>query len=156
MSRAEAITLIIAGYGAVLSSITMVRQIIAGRVRLKLRVDRDMLLSGDPRYSGMTLVILKVINVGHRPITITHTGAKCLYPTNPFMLTDNQPALAREIKEGEYIVSILNQNDADLPSVDYWQVIDSRGKIHKLREASWFAHLKSQLKWKRAARSARS
>jgi|GEM_PF-5748667 hypothetical protein len=50
MKRSEIITLIIAGYGAVLSTITILRQYFGDRVKVKLSVKRNMQMAGDPRY----------------------------------------------------------------------------------------------------------
>ena len=150
MTTSEKVTAVIAVYGAVLSTITVARQLVTERARIKITVSRDMMVHGDPRYEGMTLIILKVINIGRRPVTITHTGAWCLYPKNPFMCTDSQPPLAHEIQEGEAITSILDQGTVDTEAIDYWQAIDSAGKIYKLRAATRIEHWKSRVQWRLA------
>jgi len=148
MTTAETVTAIVAAYGAVLSTVAVARQIITERVSIKITAHRDMMTHGDPRHDGTTLIILKVVNKGRRPVTITHTGAWCLYPTQPFMCGDNEPLLAHEIKEGEGITSYMNQSDTDITTIDFWQAIDSTGRIYKLREASWLKHWKSVLQWR--------
>ena len=152
MTTADKVTAIIAAYGAVVSTIAVVKQFISGRVSLKITVSPNMVIYGAPRYEGMTLIVMKVVNMGSRPVTITHTGAWGLYPNQPFIITDNEPPLAREIKEGECITSMVDQADTDVKTIDYWQAIDSTGRVYKLRQASWFSHWKSNRQQKRAAK----
>jgi hypothetical protein len=152
MTTTETVTAIIAGYGAVLSTVAIVTQIANDRVKLKLVVSWNMKIVGDPDYEGMTLIVLKVTNTGHRPVTITHIGAWLLYPENPFIMTDTHPPLSHTIKEGEFITSIMNQASTDCATIDYWNVIDSTGRVYKLRETSWVRHFKSAIQWKLAKR----
>ncbi|MGA3081721.1 MAG: hypothetical protein ABSD44_10110 [Terracidiphilus sp.] len=141
----EKVTAIIAVYGAVLSTVAVAKQLISERVSIKITALRDMMTHGDPRHDGTTLIILRVTNKGRRPVTITHTGARSLYPGESFMCGDNEPLLAHEIKEGECITSYMNQSDTDITTIDFWQAIDSTGRVYKLREASWLKHWKSVL-----------
>jgi hypothetical protein len=65
-------------YGAVLSTLTATAQIVSflrDRANVKVTYQRDMEMIGDPSYKGMTLTILKAVNVGRRPVTITGMGA---------------------------------------------------------------------------------
>ena len=80
MTTADKVTAIIAAYGALVSTIAIVKQFISERVSLKITVSPNMVVHGDPRYKGMTLIVMKVVNKGHRPVTITNTGACGLYP----------------------------------------------------------------------------
>jgi hypothetical protein len=153
MTTAETVTAIIAAYGAVVSTIAVARQLIRERVSLKMTVGLNMETHGDPRHDGTTLIILKVVNKGRRPVTITHTGAWCLYPTQPFVCMDTQPELAHEIKEGEYIMTFLSQSDVDVATIDFWQAIDSTGRAYKLRQASWLKHWRSERQRKQAHRA---
>jgi hypothetical protein len=152
MTTADKVTAIIAAYGAVVSTIAVVKQLISERVSLKITVSPNMVIHGDPCYRGMTLIVMKVVNKGHRAVTITHTGAWGLYPNQSFIITDNHPPLACEIKEGEYITSMVDQANTDIQTIDYWQAIDSTGKVYKLRQTSWFKHWKSARLQKRAAK----
>jgi len=152
MTTADKVTATIAAYRAVVSTIAVVKQFISERVRLKITVSPNMALHGDPRYEGMTLIVMKVVNQGHRPVTITHTGAEGLYPNRSFIITGNHPPLACEIKEGGYITGVVDQAHTDVQTIDYWRAIDSTGRVYKLRQASWFKHWKSARLQKRAAR----
>jgi hypothetical protein len=149
MKTTEILTAIVAVYGAILSTIAIVNQILGDRAKVKVTVGRDMEIVGDARYHGMTLTILTVTNVSRRPVTITTFGANRLYPKKNFVAIDSRPPLPCEITEGKYITSFMDQTDMDFPSIDRWVAWDSHGRIHKLQEASWFKHWKSvfQRKW---------
>ncbi len=149
MKRSEIVTALVAVYGAVLSTIAIVKQLVSDRVKVKLTVSRNMEMVGDPRYDGMTLTILKVTNVGRRPVTITTFGAIRLYPNTNFVAVDSRPQLPHEITEGKFITSIWDQADLDFSTIDYWAAWDSHGRVHNLREASWFKHWKSTFQLKR-------
>lgn len=139
-------------YGALLSTIAIVRQHLSDQVKVKLTVSRGMRIIHDPRYSGVTLTILQVTNVGHRPVTITSFGAIGLYPNLNSALADSQPQLPCEISEGQFIKSNMDQADIDLSTVDYWVARDSHGRVHKLQEASRFKHWKSTFQLRRSFR----
>jgi hypothetical protein len=152
MKASEIITAIIAVYGAVLSTIAIVRQFFSDRVKVKLTVSRDMQILNDPRYHRKTLTILQVTNVSRRPITITTIGANGLYPHLNFVVPDSQPRLPCEITEGKFVKGIINQAGLDFSTIDYWGAWDSHGRVHKLREASWAKHWKSRFQRKRSFR----
>lgn len=156
MKPSEIITAVIAVYGAVLSTIAIVRQLLGDRVKIKLTVRRNMEIVGDPRYTGKTLTIIKVTNIGRRPVVITTFGAMPLYPyTTGLAVVDSQPQLPREITEGQYIQSFWDQADLDFSTIDYWAAWDSHDRVYKLKEASWLKHLKSSIRRKRDARRKR-
>jgi hypothetical protein len=156
MKTSEIITAIIAVYGAVLSTIAIVRQFVSDRVKVKLTVRRNMQMVGDPRYTGMTLTILQVTNLGRRPVTITTFGAIRLCPNTNLVAVDTQPELPCEITEGKYITSIWPQADIDFSTIDYWAAWDSHGRVHKLQESSWFKHWQSRIRLKRSFRTRRT
>jgi hypothetical protein len=150
MKTSEVVTMIVAVYGAVLSTIAIGKQLVSDRVRIRLTVRRNMEIVGDPRYEGMTLTILEATNVGHRPITITSSGAIRLYPKKAFVAVDTTPQLPCEITGGKFITTVLDEADIDFSAIDYWFVYDSHGRTHKLQEASWIKHWKSMIQRKRA------
>lgn len=154
MKASEIITAVVALYGAVLSTVALAKQLASDRISVTLKVKPGMQISGDPRYSEMTLIILEVINRGRRPVTIIGCGAVCLYPTNNFITVDNEPPLPCELTEGKYITAILDQADTDASTVDYWEARDSSGRMYRLRQASWFKHWKSSLQRTLSRRSA--
>ena len=156
MKESEIITAVIAVYGAVLSTIAIIRQWGADRAKIKFSVKRNMKIVGDPKYRGVTLTVLTVTNVGHRPVTITSFGAIGLYPQKSLAAVDTQPQLPKEITEGQYITSNWPQDEIDFSTIDYWAAWDSHGRVHKLREASRFEHWKSIHQQKREWRKKKS
>lgn len=156
MARSEIITTIIAVYGAILSTIAIVRQLVADRAKIRLTVRRNMQMVGDPRYEGMTLIIIQVTNAARRPVTITTFGTMPLYPNKGLVAIDTRPQLPCEITEGKYVESYWGQADIDFSTIDYWAAWDSQGRVYKLREASWFKHLKSKVQLNRSFRKKKS
>ena len=143
MKKSEIITAVIAIYGAVLSTTAILRQYLSDRVKVRFTVGKNMQIVGDPRYRGMALTVLTVTNVGKRPVTITTFGAISLHPHHNFVAVDTAPQLPCELTEGEFVTSKWDQADLNFLTIDYWAAWDSRGKVHKLREASRFKHWKS-------------
>jgi hypothetical protein len=134
MTKSQIITLIIAAYGAVLSTIAIATQYLSDRVKVKLKVMRNMKTHNAPEYEGMTIVTVDVVNIGRRPATIVKVGATGLYPRLHFVAMDTKPRLPYEITEGQYTTTILNQG--------------SHGRKYKLQQASLFRHWKSRIQFK--------
>jgi len=152
MPRSEIITSIIAAYGAVLSTIAIARQYLSDRVKVKLKVMRNMKTHNAPDYDGMTIVTVDVVNIGRRPVTIVKVGATGLYPRLHFVAMDTKPTLPYEITEGQYTTTIMNQAEINLPTIDYWVALDSHGRKYKQQEASLFRHWRSRIQFKWSSR----
>lgn len=150
MKSSEIVTAIVAIYGAVLSTIIAVRQVLGERVHVKLTVKRNMKMVGDPRHRDQTLTILTVTNIGRRPVTITSFGAVRLHPNTGLVAIDTQPPLPCEVTEGRYVTSIWPQAELDFSTIDYWAAWDSHGRMHRLQEAPWLKHWKSIRQLKRS------
>lgn len=148
MNKSQIITALIAVYGAVLSTVTILRQYFSDRVKVKVTVRKNMMMVGDPRYKGMTLTVLTVTNVGKRPVTITTFGAIGLHPHRSLVAVDTHPLTPCELTEGKFVTSQLDQSDLDFSTIDHWAAWDSHGRVYKLREASRFKHWKSALQQK--------
>jgi hypothetical protein len=149
MNKSQITTAIIAIYGAVLSTITILRQYFGDRVKVRVTVRKNMQMVGDPRYKGMTLTVQTVTNVGKRPVTITTFGAIGLHPHRSLVAVDTNPRTPCELTEGKYVTSQLDQSDLDFSTIDYWAAWDSHGRVYELREASRLQHWKSVWQQKR-------
>jgi hypothetical protein len=152
MKKSEIITLIMAGYGAVLSTIAILRQYFADRTKVRVTVRSNMEMVGDPRYAGKSLIIMEVINLGRRPVQIRTAGAMRLHPNTNLVFPDTRPALPCELTEGKYVTVVVDQEGVDFSTIDYWAAWDSHDRLHQKREASWFSHVKSRLQQKWAFR----
>src|SRR5258708_4768372 len=90
---------VVAAYAAVVSTITGAVQVVnyfRDRAHIVIRVQRDMEMIGDPRYKGISLTIMNVVNAGRRPITITSVGAYRLSPHRPFDISDDKRSVRRK------------------------------------------------------------
>ncbi len=152
MKKSEIITAIIAIYGAVLSTITILRQYFGDRIKVIVTIGKNRQIVGDPRYQNMVLTMITITNIGKRPVTITTFGAIGLHPHRNMVAVDTRPVLPCELTEGKYVTSVWGQNNLDFSTIDYWAAWDSRGKMHKVREASRLKHMKSviqqRLEWR--------
>jgi hypothetical protein len=146
------LTAILAVYGAVLSTVAILRQLFSDRVKVKLTVRKNREMVGHPKYKGATLVEVKITNIGHQPVTIVSFGAIGLYPHHSLAGIDSQPQLPCEIREGQFISSFWDQAGLDFSKIDYWVVCDSYDHTYKLREASIFKHWKSAFQQRKAFR----
>jgi peptidoglycan/LPS O-acetylase OafA/YrhL len=107
---------VVAVYAAVVSTITGSVQLwhfFRDRARIKLTVQRNMEIVGDPRYARKSLTIVRVANQGRRPVTITTVGAYNLFPDNPFIIPECNPALPHELTEGKSLMAIIPSCDLD-------------------------------------------
>lgn len=87
-------TLIVAIYAAVVSTVTGLVQLLNYRRdqdKIKITVQKDLQIYGDPRYANKTLTIVKVVNAGRRPVTITSIGVECLFPNPHGVFPEHQP-----------------------------------------------------------------
>jgi hypothetical protein len=145
---------ILALYGAVLSTITAVVQILnhfRDRVKVALTVRRDMKSLGmGQQFANMTMVIITATNVGRRPVTITGFAASLLFgkhKDSDWYLPDVRPPLPYEITEGKYVAAFLNQANVDFDAIDHWYAWDSTGREFHLNVARW--HQRRLSKWRR-------
>ena len=93
MLASLSLTTILAVYGAVLSTIAILRQFIGDRIKVKLTVRTNRQIVGHPKYRGIDLTEVKITNVGRRPVTIVSFGAIGLYPNLSLAGIDSQPQL---------------------------------------------------------------
>jgi hypothetical protein len=128
-------------YGAVLSTITAAVQIIThfrDRAHLRIRVQHNMEIIGDPRYANMTLTIMYVVNAGRRSVTITGVGAYRLSPHNPFVIPDTRPQCPCELTEGKQLTAMVDQRDLDLSLMESWEAYTSTGRTYRLSVIPWY------------------
>jgi len=126
-------------YGAILATITasiQTRNYFRDRVRVRISVQPDMAVFGDP--NNMTFTMVQVANAGRRPLTITAVGAFCLHPNQCWAFVDIAPRLPYELNEGQYLQAKVDQEGLDFAVIEYWYAIDALGRKHKLRAAPWY------------------
>jgi hypothetical protein len=149
---------VVAAYAAVVSTITGAVQLtsfLRDRARVKVTVQNNMQIMGDPRYAGKTLTIVRVINSGRRPVTITTVGAQCLYPHNHIVLPNCVPQLPHELTEGKHLMAIMEPTGFDFSRLDLWEAYDAVGRAYRLHVASWYQRKLSHFRWRREWRRKR-
>jgi hypothetical protein len=159
VSTLQIITVAVAVYAAVVATITGMVQIFnyrRDRARIKVTVGHNTQIWGDARYMGKTLTIVKVLNEGRRPVTITTVGARRLYPNTHFVIVECQPSLPYELTEGKSLMAILPSDDMDdFSTIESWEAVDAVGRTYRLHIASWYSraisHARLRREWRRSA-----
>lgn len=128
-------TIIIAIYGAVLSTITAAIQLSShfrDRAKIRLKMRKNMATVGMGRgYAGMTMVIITATNVGRRPVTIAGFAAELLYGKQEYdawYLQDVKPPLPCEITEGHEVSAFVNQKNVSFDVIASWYAWDTTGR----------------------------
>jgi hypothetical protein len=138
MSKFELLTLIVAGYGALLSSILAVLEFIKNK--RKLRVSCTV-------WPLSSLLVIHAVNIGHRPVIINNLGFEISNGHNldaPFDIFDDpfKPVLPKKLKDGEDFAysfhfdelqdGLKGEND---PKVKYTKifVMDSESHYYKAK-----------------------
>jgi hypothetical protein len=148
-------TIAVAIYGAILSTLTAVVQVInhlRDRAKVQLKVRKNMRSPNmGRRYDGMTMVIISATNVGRRPVTMTGFAMRPLTKKGEkvidFYLPDVHPPTPCEITEGKYVGAFVNQETLDFDKVACWYAWDSTGREYYLSVAPWYKRLLSW--WRR-------
>jgi len=144
----------LAGYGAVLSTITFIVQIFRDRARLKIEVQQGREIVGDilrnPRialYAGMTMTVIYVTNRGRRPVTIKKVGGQRLFPDKGFVCMDVIPQIPCELTEGKQLTVLADEKDLKPTRMESYWVATSAGKTIRLNIAPWYRRWLSR--WQR-------
>ena len=140
---------ILALYGAVLSTITAAAQIIGhfrDRAHIKIRVEPNMEVVGDPSLWGKTFTIVNVANAGRRPITVTNIGAFRLHPADPFVVGMTRPPTPHELKEGKQMTAMIEQKYLESADIEHREVWDATGRAHRLYIAPWYKRWPSRVR----------
>jgi hypothetical protein len=150
------LTSTLAIYGAALSTLTAVIQLIThlrDRAKVVLKIRKDMKALGlGPAYAGMTMAIVTATNVGRRPVTM-HGFAMCpLFkkgePGANFFLRDVRPPLPFEITEGKDVSAFVEQATVDFSSISHWFAWDSTGRHYYLNVAPWYKRWVSEYRYR--------
>jgi len=141
----------VALYGAVLSSITATAQVISflrDRARVKVTYQRNMEIVEhlDPRYQDMPLTILRAVNAGRRPVTVTGMGAYRLHPRKAFVCADTQPHVPVELTEGKYVTAMIDERDLDFEHLEAFEAWDAVGRKFRCNIAPWHKRTWSRLR----------
>jgi hypothetical protein len=154
---------VLAGYGAVLSTITAAVQVVShfkDRVNLGIQVQHNMEIVGDPRYAGMTLTMIRAFNKGRRAVTVTNVGAYRLHPHKAFVVPDTMPRTPCELTEGKQLQAMFDQSDVDFSQLESYEVYTATGKTFRLHVAPWYkrwwSRWQRKREWKKKEQEARA
>ena len=139
----DVVFLAIAGYAALVSTVTLIRALVRDRRRVRVSHNFPLFVS-----QGLSIqyISIEVVNTGHRSVTITNLvwnvpGGKSLNPFPPIDLVQEQlnTKLPVELSDGESakmvleldkVRSTLRENgfSGEVPLIP--QATDSLGKVH--------------------------
>jgi hypothetical protein len=136
--------LILATYGAILSTINSIVQIIAHR---KDRADvivmvRPNMVSTDAMHKKMT--IITAINKGKRPVRVEGFAARQIDTTIHLMFTDVRPRVPYQLTESQSISAYIDELYGDLKGVETYFVYDSVGREFNCHVMPWHRRLLSK------------
>lgn len=141
---------VVAVYAAVVSTITgsvQVWHFFRDRARIKLTVQRNMEIIGGPIHrKGLT--IIRVSNLGRRPVTISTVGAQRLFPDTHFVIPECNPQLPHELTEGKSLTAIIPPCDLDFSRIVLWEACDAVGRPYQLHVARWYVLTMSRVRWR--------
>lgn len=139
LDRATIVGLVVAAYGAVLSTINSIVQVLnhrRDRVDVVLQVRSNM--SPDMhRYAGMKLTLVTAANRGKRPVTIEGFSTKLLDSRREYLLMDIRPALPCTLSESQTVTAFVDEAGADPTFIEGYYVWDSVGRKFYANIASW-------------------
>jgi hypothetical protein len=147
------IGLVLAAYGAILSTINSMVQLIAhrrDRADVILKVQRNMTAVGGSRFGKMKITIVTATNRGKRPVTVKGFATRLLDSWDVFWLLDVQPPLPYEITEGHSVYAHLDTAEENQDIIEGYYVWDSVGREFQINIAPWYRVLISRIRRKLA------
>ena len=145
--------MLVAVYGAVLSTINSIFQWKASRrdrADVRLNIAPHMSVANDQRRKGMTFTVVTAANAGSRPVTITHVAATTLDSDIHNLLFDTQPRLPCQLTEGQYLMAFVDEAQDALRLVESWYVLDSAGRHHFKHMVPWYRRSLSRYRRRKA------
>lgn len=130
----EQVTFYVAIYGAILSTLVFLWDIIkycSDKPNLRVRANHRLLTG--PRMSERKIGI-DMINKGKRPITIVASGFKLDTESDENMVTLFDPNLPRQINEGQRHTTFANPERIDANKILYAWARDATGKEYRSKK----------------------
>lgn len=132
---------VVAWYAAIVSTVSSAIQFanfLRDRPHVKLKVQKDMKIFGDPRHPEERIhTIVTAVNAGRRPLTIISIGL--LYLDNlGIAFLDTVPKLPTELTEGKHVQAYLNQGDLNFGKISHFYVGDATRRQFRLNIAPWY------------------
>jgi hypothetical protein len=143
---------VLALYGAVLATVTATAQIVSflrDRANVRVTYQRHMSIIGgsDPSYEGKLFTVVRAVNAGRRPVTLTNIGAYRLHPKNPFVCAHTVPTMPTELLEGKYVTAMVDEaDDLDFEHIEAFEAYDAVGRTYRCNIAPWHRRTWSRMK----------
>lgn len=133
-NKGELITIIIAIYGAVLSTIVALFNIIKhfnDKPKIVVKTKPSFFYESSDPGKEIKKIGVEIINSGKRPITISYSGFKLGIKTNMNICQIIDPNLPKQIAEGESYTSYTDFIEGSHDKIIYAWVKDATGKEYK-------------------------
>jgi hypothetical protein len=126
-----------AWYASLVSTIGIVLLVLLrDTVKIKITYSMNRKLPYELEDPFILYTIIKVSNVGRRPITIHQIGAKHLQDTG-VIYGNTTPPLPCELTEGKYLVAKVAQGYLDFEKIRCFFVTDAAGREFTFPYAGW-------------------
>lgn len=137
----------VAWYGAILATVGTLVQLLnflRDRKVVKISYQTNLKMAGGQSviYGPDLYVLVKVVNTGRRPVTISTVGALYRDGTGA-IFPDTRPLMPTEIKEGQAIQVIIKQEGIGFEKMAFIEATDAAGTNFRLgvapvwRRALW-------------------
>lgn len=129
----------VAWYAAIVATVSAALQLanyLRDRVKIKISFRRDMEIMGDPVRARMTFTIVRVVNTGRRPLTITNIGLKYLQGKGAIFV-DTIPPLPHVLNEGQQMQAFVDQNSLRFDDIRSFEAYDAAEREFRINFAPW-------------------
>lgn len=127
----------VAWYGAIVATASVAvsaYNILRDRASLLITVTPNMrFINPDEPYESGTFMLVKVVNRGRRPITVTHVWFEGGRKAEKLLLADSVKHGVQELTEGKCVDYPCKQADIEVQSFKRVCVSDSTGRVHRRR-----------------------
>ena len=147
MDRATIIGLAVAGYGALLSTVNSIIQVIAHhRDRVDVIVSvRKNLKTDIPRYANMTLTLVTATNRGKRPVSIQGFSIRVIDSKQEFLPQDIRPPLPCLLSESQSVTAFVDE-EKRADRIESYYAWDSVGRYFYRYMAPWHRRILSRIR----------
>lgn len=149
LSEHERITILLAIYGAIVSTFAVAVQVVqALRDRVRVVIEIGIVVAF-PDPTKRTYIEFRITNVGNRPVTITTVGGRTWRPWKGhkefafnFFVPDpwiKSEVVPKKLGESETVVLVTPELDSvfKIPWSRYLAAYDSAGRVWKVRCNNW-------------------
>jgi hypothetical protein len=90
-----------------------------------------------PGYEGKLFTVVRAVNAGRRPVTITNIGAYRLFPRNALVCAHTEPPVPTELLEGKYVTAMVDETDLHFENIEAFEAYDAVGRTYRCNIAPW-------------------